>query len=620
MNVIIPIGGRGIRFKNEDYNLPKILTPVLGKEIIFWVLNSLKLDKNDCVTIIYNNELEQYNLEERIQKKFNFNFNFIKLPFQTSGPVDTILYGLSKLPESILNDEILIHDGDSFIKSNIISKINKNENKIFYTIDTDPSPIYSYISLDNNKVVKIKEKEKISDFANIGCYTFSSAHTFIKYANMCDKKFTELYISHVYNKMVENDEIIYGELINKEDFICFGTPLQIIKFCNSTESSEKLKFCFDLDNTLVTYPDIKGDYTTVRPIQKNITFLKHLKSHGHYIIIYTARRMLTHKGNVSKILKDIGKITFDTLEKFDIPYDEICFGKPHADYYIDDLAVNTFSNLEKETGFYINYVVPRNFNSVEIKDNTIIKKSTKDLKGEIFYYQNIPNKLSKFFPKLISTSDNSLEIEKINGILLSTLYSNKQLNFEYIDLLFKTLSEIHEFEVNDTSNVNIYNNYSKKLTNRYENYNYINFLNSDKIYKNIKQKLIDYENYNLGKKTIIHGDYVLSNIFLENNSLKLIDMRGKIDDILTIYGDMFYDYAKLYQSLIGYDFILNNKPISFTYTNSNVKYFEKKFIERFDYKQLEYLKYLTASLLFTLIPLHNDKKCQDYYNLINYLI
>ena len=48
----------------------------------------------------------------------------------------------------------------------------------------------------------------------------------------------------------------------------------------------------------------------------------------------------------------IGKITFDTLDKYDIPYDEIYFGKPYADYYIDDLAINCYDELEKKLGFY----------------------------------------------------------------------------------------------------------------------------------------------------------------------------------------------------------------------------------------------------------------------------
>ena len=48
--------------------------------------------------------------------------------------------------------------------------------------------------------------------------------------------------------------------------------------------------------------------------------------------------MKNNNGNLGSVFKDISKITFDTLEKFDIPYDEIYFGKPWADVYIDDNA------------------------------------------------------------------------------------------------------------------------------------------------------------------------------------------------------------------------------------------------------------------------------------------
>ena len=38
-------------------------------------------------------------------------------------------------------------------------------------------------------------------------------------------------------------------------------------------------------------------------------------------------------------------------------------------------------------------------------------------------------------------------------------------------------------------------------------------------------------------------------------------MRGKVGDKLTIYGDWLYDWAKIYQSIIGYDEILLSKII-----------------------------------------------------------
>jgi capsule biosynthesis phosphatase len=132
-----------------------------------------------------------------------------------------------------------------------------------------------------------------------------------------------------------------------------GTPNQLKSFSSNLNSyNEKYRFCFDLDNTLVTYPEIDGDYTSVKPIQRTINFLNFLHSQGHTIIIYTARRMKTHSSNVGKVQSDIGKITFETLDKFEIKYDEIYFGKPYAHFYIDDLSIKPFDDLEKETGFY----------------------------------------------------------------------------------------------------------------------------------------------------------------------------------------------------------------------------------------------------------------------------
>jgi len=621
MNVMIPLGGKGERFRNQDYKTPKVLVPVLGKEIIFWVLESLKLTTNDYVTIIYNNELEAYQFEDRIRKKFSYKFNFIKLPFQTGGPVETILYGLNKLPKEILKEQLLIHDGDSFGKKNILEVIKTGENKIFYSINENPKPLFSYIVLnEHGEVVDIAEKKKISDNANIGCYVFDNAETFIKYGEQLSANNGEIYISHIYGKMLKDNIKIYSAKVASDDFICLGTPEQVVHY-STTHSTKPLKFCVDLDNTLVTFPRVKNDYTTVEPIENNIKFLRYLKSKGHYIIIYTARRMLTHTGNVGKIIKDVGKITLDTLEKFDIPYDEIVFGKPHADFYIDDLAVNPFDNLEKNTGFYINVVEPREFNDVQIKETSIVKTSEKDMSGEIYFYQHYPARLSGYFPKLIVANGNSLEIEKVDGNLLSKIYCHKLLQPKHIDLLWGAIGDIHSSEVDENDVSDIYNNYSDKLAVRYRWFDYSSFPNHKPVFDKINKALLEYEEHRLGIKSIIHGDLVFSNVFIiDDNNLKFIDMRGKLGNVLSIYGDKFYDYAKMYQSLIGYDFILNGMAPTFFYIQKNVDYFEKKFLEKFGQEQYRYLKYLTASLLFSLIPLHNNDKCKNYYNLIEYLI
>ena len=107
------------------------------------------------------------------------------------------------------------------------------------------------------------------------------------------------------------------------------------------------------------------------------------------------------------------------------------------------------------------------------------------------------------------------------------------------------------------------------------------------VYNKIITNLTSYINLNLGKKVIIHGDPVFTNILINQfGKIKFIDMRGKQGEILSIEGDWLYDWAKLYQSLIGYDKILMGKIINETYEKKMIDYFETYFIKLYSEKDL----------------------------------
>lgn len=99
-----------------------------------------------------------------------------------------------------------------------------------------------------------------------------------------------------------------------------------------------MRLCIDLDGVICQLRLEHQNYQDLKPTDGAIEKLNSLKAQGHYIIIYTARRMKTHKGNTARVIADIGKITLDWLAKYDIPFDEVMFGKPWADIYIDDNA------------------------------------------------------------------------------------------------------------------------------------------------------------------------------------------------------------------------------------------------------------------------------------------
>ena len=630
--ILIPIGGLGTRFKKNSYKRPKALINIFGEPIIFHLINNLNINDKTLIYIVYNNEYYCYRFEDMLRKNFsNIHFNFHHLQNNTEGAAETINIALKNL--KIKNDlPIICLDSDNFYTENIIQKWNK-QNGILYFEDHSEKPLYSYIEFDNcNNVINIQEKEKISKNACCGGYGFSSYKLLLKYTQLIlDENFkfkNEYYTSSCIKRMLDNNISFYGIKINKEKYHCLGTPIQLKQFYNNipniscismNKKIKKKRFCFDLDNTLVTYPKIPNDYSSVEPIEKTINFVRYLKNFGHTIIIHTARRMKTHKGNLGGVIADIGKITFDTLDKFDIPYDEIYFGKPHAHFYIDDNAVSAYNNLEKELGFYQDSIKPRDFNTVEKNTIEIYTKRSKNLSGEIYYYSNIPNEIKDMFPLFINYDINNTwySIEKINGLTLSNLYLSELLTFTTLKSIMSSIKRIQSVKVIDDTNINIYANYKNKLRKRYENYNYTKFPNSYETYKILYKKLEIYENNNKGKISCIHGDTVFTNILINQyEKIKFIDMRGQQGNTLTIYGDWLYDWAKFYQSLIGYDEILLNKEIKIEYKKSMISKFEKIFIDWYSKEDLKNLKTITNSLLFTLIPLHDNEKCIKYYNLI----
>jgi capsule biosynthesis phosphatase len=100
-----------------------------------------------------------------------------------------------------------------------------------------------------------------------------------------------------------------------------------------------MRICLDLDGVICEIR--KGDqtYPEVRPLPGAVERIKALKDAGHYIIIQTARHWKTCQGNVGLILARQGLNTLQWLERHEIPYDELHFGKPWADIYIDDNAI-----------------------------------------------------------------------------------------------------------------------------------------------------------------------------------------------------------------------------------------------------------------------------------------
>ena len=204
-------------------------------------------------------------------------------------------------------------------------------------------------------------------------------------------------------------------------------------------------------------------------------------------------------------------------------------------------------------------------------------------------------------------------MEKINGIPLSTLHINDALGENELRLVLESIDRIHS-SIIENKEITIYENYAVKIQIRYDSHDYSSYPKHEEIYEHLIAALEWYEVYDMGESVVIHGDPVFSNIIMtDQKTLKFIDMRGKLGDNLSLFGDRFYDYAKIYQSLIGYDFIQQDIPPKETLLRPM---FENYVIHRFGKERMLWVAIITLSLIFSLIPLHTDKdKCAKYYEL-----
>lgn len=271
MYIIIPLGGQGVRFQKAGFKITKPCIPIFHKPMFQYILDSLDAKKHK-VYVLYHPE----SVASFIPK--NPDVHFVKIDVQTSGPVETIVRGIEKMfgslgkdrgdvvELSIPKEEVMFMDCDTFYLDNLpeIYERDNSSGMVFYRHDTSSIPRYSYIRLENGKntIQEIKEKKKISDAANTGCYAFRDLSDVYKVAKkllleendidivstatLTTTKRCEIYISAIIDAMIESKFPFVGYELDSARVFSWGTPEELDAYYK-----QRHLFLFDLDGTLV---------------------------------------------------------------------------------------------------------------------------------------------------------------------------------------------------------------------------------------------------------------------------------------------------------------------------------------------------------------------------------
>ncbi|WP_455541854.1 hypothetical protein [Intestinibacter sp.] len=116
---------------------------------------------------------------------------------------------------------------------------------------------------------------------------------------------------------------------------------------------QKVTLVFDIDGTICPIKRKEEKYEDLIPYENMVKKIKEYKNNGAKIILNTSRNMNSYNGNIGLINANTAKVLLKWLDKWEIPYDEIVYGKPwpgHMGFYVDDRAVrpNEFLNNDFE--------------------------------------------------------------------------------------------------------------------------------------------------------------------------------------------------------------------------------------------------------------------------------
>lgn len=109
-------------------------------------------------------------------------------------------------------------------------------------------------------------------------------------------------------------------------------------------------FVFDIDGTLCPIKKQDERYEDLVPYEDMIKKIRYYKENGARIVLFTSRNMNTYNGNIGLINKNTAVVLNEWLQKWDIPYDEIVYGKVwpgHKGFYVDDRTVRPAEFLSK---------------------------------------------------------------------------------------------------------------------------------------------------------------------------------------------------------------------------------------------------------------------------------
>jgi len=229
IKIVITMAGEGIRFKKAGYTIPKHMIKVKDRTMFEWAMLTLKDFYGEefiFVTLKKNNDLSFINEKcglLGIKKR-----KIIPIKNVTSGQAETVLKAEKEIN---LDAPILIYNVDTYVEPYELRKTDIKGDGFVPCFKADGTH-WSFVKFDSNKrIFNITEKIRISEYASIGLYYFSSFSLFRKcFGEYYSQESKEKYVAPIYNILIKNNKQVYTSILDSKKVHVLGTPEEVKLF------------------------------------------------------------------------------------------------------------------------------------------------------------------------------------------------------------------------------------------------------------------------------------------------------------------------------------------------------------------------------------------------------
>lgn len=234
IDVVITMGGRGLRFRKAGYNVPKYMIKAKGKTLFEWSMISLT-GYAECVNqyIFIVMRDEEQNVEAFIKNECErlkiSKYKIIIIDYLTDGQAATAMLASKFWDE---NNGLLIYNIDTYVEAGEMNSQELRGDGFIPCFEAEGEH-WSFVRLDENgKAVEIKEKQRISDYCTLGAYYFKTCGLYEGlynefYSKKCNLVNGEKYVAPLYNYLLEKGGEIYISNINPAKVHVLGTPEEL---------------------------------------------------------------------------------------------------------------------------------------------------------------------------------------------------------------------------------------------------------------------------------------------------------------------------------------------------------------------------------------------------------